>query len=157
MTLWFLSHPGHLNVEVLELRSLDLLLDHRSHKTHFNSIHSVCYLGAGMDWKAPSWQESWGRYSCWPATEGTASWERWGMRCRRLLLRLAHRRLAHPRHRCAAAGRSPERWRWAACAAHCGWGCGIAPASCAAGWTRCAAEPGQEEALESKESTEGES
>lgn len=87
-----------------------------------------------MDWKALSWQESLDKYHCWLEKEDMESWERW----KKSRLRCCCR------PRCAAAGRTLERWRSGACAARCGWGCGTVPASCAAGWTRCAAVPGQE-------------
>lgn len=102
----------------------------------------LAYLGAGMDWRAPSWQESLDKYRCWLEKEDTESWERWEKNRLRLL-----RRRCCCRPRCAAAGRTLERWRSGACAARCGWGCGTVPASCAVGWTRYAAVPGQEGAL----------
>lgn len=103
---------------------------------------SLTYLGAGMDWKAPNWQESLDMYRCWLEKEDTESWEKW----EKSLLHLLHRCCCRPH--CAAAGRTLERWRSGACVARCEWGCGTVPANCAVGWTRCAEVPGQEGALD---------
>lgn len=100
------------------------------------------YLGAGMDWRAPSWPGSWGRYRCWLETEDMESWARWEMN----RLHLPRRCCCLPH--CVAAGRTLERWRSGACAVHCGWDCGIVPANYAVGWTRCAVVPGQGGALD---------